>query len=140
MNWGKGIAIALSAFICFIIYLAVGLMSHSVELESEDYYKREMAYEQEIQALNNAQKLDKQVILTSEDDFVVVQIPEGDYKDVRVELMRPNNTKQDKQYDILGTKTFTIPTSELEQGKYNVSISYMQDGNVCLQKDKIYVQ
>jgi len=140
MNWGKGIAIALTAFICFILYLAIVLMSNRVDLESEDYYKREIAYEEEIQAIKNADNLDKKVELNMDENFIIVQIPDGDFKEIRVELMRPNNNKQDKQFDIVGTKTYTIPKTDLEKGKYKVSISYLQEGNVCLQKDNIYIQ
>ena len=41
MNWGKGIVIGMSLFIVFILVLVIGLMSHRVDLQSEDYYQKE---------------------------------------------------------------------------------------------------
>jgi hypothetical protein len=49
MNWGKGIIIGMGLFMAFIIFLVVNLMMQKVDLESEDYYKREINYESEIQ-------------------------------------------------------------------------------------------
>lgn len=140
MNWGKGITIALVTFMSFIIVLVVILMSNSVELETEDYYQREIAFEQEIQAVNNANKLEEKIDINLKDEFVVVNIPQGEFEEVQLELIRPNNKEQDKLFSIIGTKTFLIPTSELVHGHYNVAISYKESGVVCLQKDKIFIQ
>lgn len=140
MSWGKGITIALISFMSFIIVLVVILMSNSVELETEDYYQREMAYETEIQAINNANNLDRKIDITTENDFVIVHIPEGNFEEVQIELFRPNDKTQDKIFDVVGTNTFMIPTGDLVHGHYNVSISYKENGIVCLQKDKIFIQ
>jgi hypothetical protein len=139
MNWGRGIAIALILFIGFIVYLAVVLMSHKVDLESEDYYLKEITYEDEITALKNA-KANEAIKVTQSDDHVVVQIPaEKDYTELSLEFIRPNNEKLDKTYEIKDTKTFTVPKTQLENGQYNIKISYTFKGKSCLQKEKIYI-
>lgn len=139
MNWGKGIAIALTLFIGFILYLAISLMSHKVDLESEDYYLREIAYQEEITALENANKNEK-IIVSQDDANVIVQIPEkGIYNDVLLELFRPNNDEQDIKFNIIGTKTFTIQKNQLHPGQYNIEITYRNGELNCLQKDEIYI-
>jgi len=77
MNWGKGIVIGMVTFMGFIIFLVVGLMMNRVDLESEDYYKREINYEQEITAQENANNLDSKIEIVSNKDFVIVKVPEG---------------------------------------------------------------
>ncbi|MEY3438013.1 MAG: hypothetical protein RL265_598, partial [Bacteroidota bacterium] len=53
MNWGRGIILAMALFMGFILFLVVNIMLHTVDLESEDYYKKEINYEQEITAMKN---------------------------------------------------------------------------------------
>ena len=108
MNWGKGIAIALALFMSFIIYLGVTLMSQDVDLETEDYYLREMAYNEEIKAIKNANSGEK-IKVKNEDEQIVVVIPSNaDYRDVLIEFNRPNNDKMDKEFKMEGTKTMVI--------------------------------
>jgi hypothetical protein len=140
MNWGKGIIIALGAFITFIVVLVIGFFSHSVDLQSENYYELEIGYEDEIQALNNAQKLEEQIRLSLNDDYIIVNIPKGSFEDVQLEMLRPDDKKLDRVFDITGTKMFTVPRSDFKKGKYKVSISYKLKGKVCLQKNDIYIQ
>ena len=139
MNWGKGIAIALALFIGFIIYLGVTLMSQDVDLETEDYYLREMAYDEEIKAIQNANN-GKKIKVKNEDEQIVVVIPsDEDYEDVLIEFNRPNNEKMDKEFKMEGTKTMVISYDILQKGRYNLTITYLSDGKPCLQKEEIYI-
>lgn len=139
MNWGKGIAIALALFMGFIIYLGVTLMSQDVDLETEDYYLREMAYDEEIKAIQNANNGEK-IKVKNEDEQIVVVIPsDEDYEDVLIEFNRPNNEKMDKEFKMEGTKTMVISYDMLQKGKYNLAITYLSDGKPCLQKEEIYI-
>lgn len=139
MNWGKGIAIALALFMSFIIYLGVTLMSQDVDLETEDYYLREMAYDEEIKAIKNVNSGEK-IKVKNEDEQIVVVIPsDADYRDVLIEFNRPNNDKMDKEFKMEGTKTMVIAYDMLQKGKYNLTITYLSDGKPCLQKEEIYI-
>lgn len=139
MNWGKGIAIALALFMGFIIYLGVTLMSQDVDLETEDYYLREMAYDEEIKAIQNANN-GKKIKVKYEDEQIVVVIPsDEDYEDVLIEFNRPNNEKMDKEFKMEGTKTMVISYDILQKGRYNLTITYLSDGKPCLQKEEIYI-
>lgn len=110
MNWGKGIIVALSLFVGFILFLVITLMRQDVDLVSEDYYKQEIDYEARIQkeqnGLNNAAKIE----LIEQEAYVVVQLPDSSsLKNVVLNLKRPNDEKLDKSYKIEGTKTFMLP-------------------------------
>lgn len=140
MNWGKGIVIGMVLFMSFIIFLVVNLMMHKVDLESEDYYKREMNYEQEITAVKNSEALTEKVKLLQQENFVVVQVPDkADLNSIEVRFLRPDDQKLDKTFKVVGTKSYLIPKEELSKGKYNIEISYLADSKVCLQKEEIYI-
>jgi hypothetical protein len=140
MNWGKGIAIALVLFIGFILYLAINLMMHSADLESADYYNKEIEYESEIVSINNANALKEKPVVSITETHVLIQFP-SDIKFEKSELMlnRPNNKDQDLLYKIQDTKTFTIDKSTLNKGVYNYRLTYVVDGKNCIQKEQIYI-
>jgi len=139
MNWGKGIVIGMAAFMTFIIVLVVGLMMNRVDLESEDYYKREINYQQEITAQENANKLESNIEIISNKEFVIVKVPEGEFKKIEIHLSRPNDQKMDKRFKIEGTKSFLIDKKDLEKGLYTVEISYLVDNKPCLQKESVTI-
>lgn len=139
MNWGKGIVIGMAAFMTFIIVLVVGLMMNRVDLESEDYYKREINYQEEITAQENANKLESKIEIISNKEFVIVKVPEGEFTKIEMHLSRPNDQKMDKLFKIEGTKSFLINKKELEKGLYTVELSYMVDNKPCLQKESVTI-
>lgn len=140
MNWGKGIAIALSGFIVFITILVIGFFSHSVDLESEDYYQKELFYGDEIKAIENASSLKERVVLSVTEDHILIQQPnDAVLENVQLSFQRPNDEKDDVRYEITGEKQFIIRRNALKAGVYNVSISYLKGGQQCLQKEQIYL-
>ncbi len=140
MNWGKGIAIALSGFIVFITILVIGFFSHSVDLESEDYYQKELIYGDEIKAIENASSLKEKVVLRVTEDHILIQQPnDAVLENVQLSFQRPNDEKDDVRYEITGEKQFIIRRNALKAGVYNVSISYLKGGQQCLQKEQIYL-
>ncbi|TNE75268.1 MAG: hypothetical protein EP333_04675 [Bacteroidetes bacterium] len=139
MNWGKGIAIALALFMGFILYLAITLMTRNVDLESDDYYLREIAYQDEIEAVQNAANGPK-VEIKINDDMVIIQAPqEAAYKEIQAVFKRPDDDKLDRVFELKGTKILTLEKTLFKPGAYNVEISYLNGDKPCLIKDKIYI-
>jgi hypothetical protein len=140
MNWGKGIVIALALFIGFITFLVISLVSHTIDLESEDYYTREINYEQEITAMENGNKLSAKIEILSQAEFVVVKLPEKEnLSKIQVIFIRPDNKKLDKSYLVSGTKSYLIPKTDLTKGTYNVEIRFINNSTTCLQKETIII-
>ena len=140
MNLGKVIIIAMALFIGFITFLVISLVSHTIDLESEDYYSREINYEQEITAMENGNKLKRKIEMISQKEFVVVQIPEKEnLSKIQVIFIRPDNKKLDKSYLVSGTKSYLIPKTDLTKGTYNVEIRFINNSTTCLQKETIII-
>lgn len=140
MNWGKGIAIALTLFIGFIVFLVVSIVSHSVELETEDYYMKDIAYQNEITSMENANALTEKPTIVMTSTHIVVQFSsEKTFEDIELKLNRPNDGKLDRLYSIQNTKTFTIDKKELQKGVYKIELSYKKNGANYLQKVEYYI-
>ena len=140
MNWGKGIIIAMGAFMSFILFMVFTLMSKSTDLESEDYYKKEIEYEQEMNALKNASQLKENAEINLTEEFVVVVLPtKEDVSNVQIALFRPDNKKMDKLLNENNSKTIMIAKNTLLKGRYNVAIKYEVNGKKILQKEEIMI-
>lgn len=140
MNWGKGITIALIAFIGFIVSLGVILMKQNVDLVAEDYYQQEIDYETQIKAESNAKKLDEKPTFSQDDNYFIVNIPDGKFTKITLDLSRPNNSDKDMQFEIIGTKMFMIEKNDLEKGQYGIALRYEFEGKPCQQKTTVFIQ
>lgn len=139
MNWGKGIFIAMAVFMGFILTLVISLTMHHVELESEDYYQKDLKYSQEIDALENANALEEKIDVIALEEGLAIQIPDQlEVNQVTINLKRPNDENMDQSFEMEQQKTLIIPAELLEKGKYNVELNYRKGAKPFLQKHTIY--
>lgn len=139
MNWGKGIIIAMAAFIGFILVLAITLMRHKVDLVNEDYYLQEIHYQDEIDAQELGFEL-SQAQVQVQPPFLSVHIHDDwNTKQVELHLTRPNDQRLDKSYTIVGTKTFLIPIDDLEAGNYTLRLECTISGKKAVQSTAITI-
>lgn len=133
MNWGKGIAITLGMFMVFIIILTAIKISKVNDLEHENYYDREIAYESEIQAQRNAKSLGLIEISDEDEEFLILRLPEGvEIKRVEIILLRLSDKSLDREYIFENTQTILIPKKELVNGLYKLDVLYQIDNESCL--------
>lgn len=140
MNWGKGIIIALIAFIGFITTLAVFMMKANTQLVSEDYYLQEIEFGSEIKAQSNALS-DTSSVKSEVSDagvYLTIETPTA-IQEGSVHLHRPNNKKLDVQQSIEGKHIF-IERKVLESGKYRLTIDWF-DGEKHFQlREDLWIQ
>lgn len=139
MNWGKGIALFLVLFIGFILTLAIILMQANTDLVGEDYYKKEIAYEDEIVAESNAKLSDAKIETEISEDGLFIHIKNVESpQDVKIHLLRGNNQELDISMPGKGAATF-IERSELKEGKYILTTTWEKDGKSYQIKKDIWV-
>jgi hypothetical protein len=144
ISWPTGIILALSAFIIFIlsfVFKATFLPEYDHHLVSDDYYKDEMNYQQEIDKLNKAAALKEDVTLTKVAEGLLIKFPaEFDPKKIAgtISFQRPSNDKIDFQLPIkLSSTDFLISDDNLVQGIWNVKIEWSVNSNTYLFKEKL---
>lgn len=135
MNWGKGITLVMIAFMSFILYMAFTLMSKSTELESDDYYKKEIEYDQEQNALQNASDSSFIVKIKDQSENLVFQFPKNTKPDsISIYFFRPNDQKLDKHFYERNTNIVIVQKKDISKGKYNIHINYTIKAKNFLQK------
>jgi len=143
INWGTGLAIAMGAFMLFIlsfVYKAFTNDKYDHHLVSEEYYIDEMNYQQEIDALVRANELKTNVkLITTEQGIRVVFPLEVELNKIKgtVDFQRASDVKLDFSLPIVLSKNeFLIPENKLVKGLYNVKVDWSIDTTRYLFKDK----
>ncbi|MDZ7613910.1 MAG: FixH family protein [Flavobacteriaceae bacterium] len=105
-NWGTGIVIAMALFMVFIlqfVYRASMVAKNEHSLVTEDYYKEEIHYQEEIDKVNKANALKENISIVHKGNGFMIQFP----KDINAESLsgtvyfkRLSNEKLDFSKDI----------------------------------------
>ena len=142
INWGTGIFIAMLSFMIFIlsfVYKAVALDEYQHELVSEDYYKDELHYQEEIDKMNNATVLKQDISLRNSNQGIYISFPEEiDESSIKGEILfqRLSNGKLDfSEVIVLSGHEQLIPSDKLVSGKWIVKIDWEDGKNEYLYKD-----
>ena len=140
MNWGKGIAIFLVLFIGFITTLAVVLMRTNTDLVSEDYYLKEVNYETEILAEQNAIDTDAELLIEKDDEGLFIQVKKKKLpNEITIHLLRGNTAKDDINKTATGSSIY-ISREELKSGKYKLTVTWNEDELPFQLKDEVWIQ
>lgn len=130
-NWGTGIVIAFVLFISFIVFLVVKMNTNQIyqhDLVTEDYYKKELEYQEKIYNAASAVAMDYTIELSQHLDGLLVHFPEQlENAEVHgsVFMYRPSNKKLDFTTPIkLKHSKMLIPSEYLVEGRWNVEINW----------------
>ena len=141
-NWGTGIFIAMLSFMIFIlsfVYKSIAMDEYQHELVSEDYYKDELHYQEEIDKLNNAKALSQDISLVNSKDGILITFPtdiEENSISGSVYFQRLSNEKLDFTEEIkLTNHQQLIPVEKLISGKWIVKIDWKTGKDEYLYKE-----
>jgi hypothetical protein len=144
INWGTGIVLAFIGFIGFIMYFIITINVDDTfdhDLVTEDYYKAELAYQSDIDKLNNAKNLNENISYTTSVEGLIINFPSGiDITKVtgHVFLYRPSNKQLDFDTPISLSKPYLlIPDKRLVDGRWNIKIDWQYNGKSYLYQNSI---
>ncbi|MBO0322989.1 FixH family protein [Muricauda sp. CAU 1633] len=144
INWGTGIVLAFIGFITFILYFVFRMSTDdraNHDLVTEEYYKKELSYQQEIDASKTASEMKANLTIEKTDEGLMIYFPERfEPKKISgtVSLYRPSNKHLDSNFPIsLSNTHLLIPDNRLVDGRWDISISWEYEGNSFLHKEKL---
>ncbi|TJY36187.1 FixH family protein [Pontimicrobium aquaticum] len=144
LNWGTGIVIAFITFITFILYFVVNMTTnkkYNHDLVTEEYYKAELEYQQDIDKQNNSKSLSKNITYKKTNEGLVVYFPE-DLQPEKITgklfLYRPSNKQLDFETTLSLSKShLLIPDNRLVDGRWDIKIDWQYNGTSYLFKDNL---
>lgn len=141
MNWGKSITLVIIAFMTFILVLVFSFMSKTVDLEYEDYYVREVSYQDRIEAESNGLKYKQTIVLRVAGDAVSLTIP-ADFPKVEkgeVHFYRPDNAKSDIRMPFSNEKEQLFPLTLFKSGRYEMRLEWTSAGEEYFINKSLYI-
>lgn len=131
MSWGKKILILYLGFVTLILTLVFTCFGNKTELEYTDYYARELRFQDQINARENAAGLAVPIKHQVEGMELSVQIPHslltGDMTG-QIELMRPSDASKDLNFTIDPDKNGRQLITVSEKGPYRLRVNLSSAG------------
>lgn len=142
LSWGTGIVIAMVSFMIFIlsfVYKSIAMKEYQHELVSEDYYHDELHYQEEIDKLNNALVLEKDIVLKNSKEGVTISFPQEISEQSitgTIFFQRLSNEKLDFSETIqLTNHNQLISSDKIVSGKWIVKVDWKAGDDEYLFKD-----
>ena len=144
INWGTGIVLAFIGFISFIMYFVINMninKKYDHDLVTEDYYKQELNFQNDLNKENNAKSLEIDLTWKKTEDGIIIMFPNNlDIRDIKgkVFLYRPSNKQLDFESAIsLSSHNLLIPDKRLLDGRWNLKVDWEYKGEAYLFKKEI---
>lgn len=144
INWGTGLVIGMVLFIGFILFFVIKISTdkqYDYDLVTEEYYKKELVYQKEIDDRANSNSLTVNITGEKTDQGWMLTFPGNlDYSKITgtVFLYRPSNKKLDFQEPLkLSSNRLLIPDARLVAGRWNTIVQWCYEGKDYLYKKEI---
>ena len=144
INWGTGLVIGMILFIGFIMFMVITMMTdkkYSHDLVTEDYYQKEIVYQQEIDAEKNLSSFSEPISGQRTDEGYLLKFPkEIDPQKVEgtVFLYRPSNKQLDFDFPmVISGSNLLIPDNRLLDGRWNITLDWQYEGKRYMYKESI---
>ena len=139
MNWGWKIAIVYALFVIGMLSVVVYSTKFDTNLVGEDYYEKEVAFQQEIDkkqnTINDSLVFNVKVL----NDSVVIEFPR-DVASGKVIFMRAADINSDKNFDLKkNQKKQSFPLDLFKNGSYEVQIDWRANNKEYYWEEKIVI-
>jgi hypothetical protein len=127
MKWSTGITVLYLCFVALILTLVFTCFGETVELESKDYYARELRFQDQIDAQKNALSLKTPITAELTGRAVTLHVPAelGTQWNGEAHFFRPSDASLDRTVNFTHTPGGNVLLSSpgLEKGMYRLRIS-----------------
>ena len=135
---------AFVGFIAFIMYFVIRMSTDNRtdhELVTNDYYKKELGYQQEIDAQRLAVEAGAKLETIRTEEGILVEFPEKfEIENIsgKVSLYRPSNRHLDFDLPIsLSNTHLLIPDNRLLDGRWDITVDWKYKDKAFLHKEKL---
>ncbi len=146
MNWGIRIIILLGAFITLVLFMVSRAMKEEFHLVAENYYEREVKYQEEIDKINNARSLTQPIAINyrAGENMVYIAFPDNQKRHVEgiVYFFRPSDSSLDREFeaDPDDTGLQKVDVKNFEKGLWQVKISWRYGRQEFQEEKNIIIQ
>lgn len=145
MSWGYRVTILTLGFVCFMVFLVVSAFRQNFDLVTEDYYGKELQFQNQIDKATNQRDLKDPLTCVVADNNVIIKFPDdllGKKIQGEVLFFRPSDAKKDFKKDIASSATgIQVFNKDLfTRGHYKVQLDYAVEGKKYYSEQSIMIQ
>ena len=143
-NWGTGIFLFITLFVILGIVFIVFAFNNDVNLVHDEYYKKGVNYDQEIELNKRSYKYKDDIILINRKHHIVIKFSNelvNTIKAGEVYFFRPSNRFKDlRKKLILSSDSMIIEKKQLALGRYITKIKWFNENKNYLIKKEFIIK
>ena len=137
MNCGKSIVLVYLFFVVGIVYLVYRSSQQTIDLVDKNYYQKEIQFQNEIDATNNANKHGLIPTIKKIDNIEYLVIPDTSKSKLHglAHFYCPSNSKNDVMMELpLSTNgKWTLPSKQIKSSAYQVKVNWVNESKDTFQ-------
>jgi hypothetical protein len=143
-NWGHGIILVIACSVIGFLSLVFITTRERIDMVTEDYYPKELKYDNQIEKQKNYNALSKKVQVSIDTAFEI-SFPDNiaDAYSITglVHIYRPSDKTLDVEEEIKLNEQYQmhIPLSKLKNGKYELIIEWQANGQPYLTNQDVFI-
>ncbi len=133
ISWGVKIAAVYIIFVLLVLATVIFSTTQDVNLVTEDYYQKEIEYQQQIDKLKRTNQLPEKISVKLDNGFLKIKMPEI-FKDKMLSgdviLYRPSDNKKDFQMQLALNSNLehTFSVEDFETGLWKLKLDWKSEG------------
>lgn len=140
-NWGWGIAIFYSVFVVFMVLMVWNASNQKIEMVTENYYTKELAFQKLLEKENRTNGLAEQLQWQVQPGKVVLKFPgAGSGKTVKAQILfyRPSDSSRDFTVNVTSDSegTSVVESDKFIKGRYRMQVDW-NAGNETYYKEGV---
>ena len=142
MNFGNWIVVSFVLFAGFIGTLVGVCLREDISLVSKDYYQEELAYEDQIQRINNVAELKEKPVITVADHTVQIEFNQfNTIENAELQIFCPSDARMDRKFQVKSSdqpiQFFQL--DPLQKGMHRAKLRWEMNGKEFFLEEVIYV-
>ncbi|MFN8283480.1 MAG: FixH family protein [Chitinophagales bacterium] len=144
MSWSYKIALVYAGFIVMMSGMVYVASKQTNEMQDENYYVKELKYQDVIDGKNNLNALKKDVKITESNTQINIQIPTEtamNITDGTIYFLRPSDEKKDIHTTLMTDTSGQqlIDKSKFTKGWYTAQISWKSNDKKYFSEQKVFI-
>ncbi|UXX78488.1 FixH family protein [Reichenbachiella carrageenanivorans] len=129
MNWPRSIILAFVLFAGLVITMVVISMKHEVNLVAHNYYEEELAYQDQIDRIQNFNDLADKPTIIRRGEEIIVTFPihlASEIQSGEIHFFRPSDNSIDKKIELKLDQAYSqsFPTNGLGKGLWKTKLRW----------------
>jgi hypothetical protein len=143
MNWGHKITILFSGFVALIVFMVISAFRQDIDLVSEDYYEKEIKYQEQIEKLENADNVKDEISFIQKGDELILAFKNPiNNESGTIVFFRPSDPKKDLKEILTLNKNHEqyFEREKFIPGYYKIQIDWVAKGKKYYVEKDIFIQ